>query len=189
MPEYQASATTPGHAFAWPPHGLGPVADILAPFKGLDADLRLLSIHWGADLLSRPLRSRRLFAQALIEGGIDSIHGHSSHMTQGVELIRGRPVIYDNGNAIQDFWVYLWPWTQRSAVFLLELGSRSSRIRQIPLLTRGMRLSKPPARLFRAMQRRFAGRSAELGTAVTLTEEGLEIASALTLPERLQKQP
>jgi poly-gamma-glutamate synthesis protein (capsule biosynthesis protein) len=187
MPAFQASASNPGHAFAWPPHGVGAVADILAPFQGLDADFKLMSIHWGADLLTRPLRSRRRFAQALMEGGIDIVHGHSSHMTQGVELLRGRPVIYDNGNAIQDFWIYFWPWTQRSAIFLLEIGRESSRLRQIPVLTRGMRLSKPPAQLFRAMQRRFAGRSGELGTAATLTEEGLEIGCALKLPERLRK--
>lgn len=189
MPEYQATETAPGHAFFWPPKGTGPVADILAPFQGLDADLKLMSIHWGADLLTRPLPSRRRFAQALLEGGIDLIHGHSSHMTQGVELRRGRPVVYDNGNAIQDFWVYFWPWTQRSAIFLVELGRETGRLRQIPVLTRGMRLTRPPARLFRAMQRRFADRSGELGTTVTLTEEGLEMPLGLRLPALRESQP
>jgi len=182
MPEYQAGESTPGHAFAWPPKGTGPVADILAPFEALDADLKLMSIHWGADLLTRPLPSRRAFARALVAGGIDIIHGHSSHMTQGVEVIRGKPVIYDNGNAIQDFWIYFWLWTQRSAIFLLEIGSHASKLRQIPVVTRGIGLSKPLPALFRAMQTRFAGRSRELGTEVALTDEGLEMTFDLKLP-------
>ena len=188
MPEYQAGESTPGHAFVWPPHGTGPVADILAPFQGTDADLKLMSIHWGADLLTRPLPSRRAFARALVAGGIDIIHGHSSHMTQGVEQIAGRPVLYDNGNAIQDFWIYFWPWTQRSAIFLLEIGRERSRLRQIPIVTRGIRLDRPPAALFRAMQARFGGRSRELGTDVAVTDEGLEMSFALKLPARAARQ-
>lgn len=175
MPEYQATETTPGHAFAFPPKGLGPVPEILAPFRGIDADLKLMSIHWGADLLTKPLRSRRAFARALIDGGIDIIHGHSSHMTHGVELFGGKPVIYDNGNAIQDFWRYLWPWTQRSAIFLLELGHGASRLRQIPVTTSGMRLATPPPALMRAMQARFSRSSRLLGTEVRITDEGLEM--------------
>ncbi|HKY95865.1 MAG TPA: CapA family protein [Kiloniellales bacterium] len=182
MPEYQATDSTPGHAFVWPPKGLGPVGEILAPFRGLGADLKLMSIHWGADLLTKPLRSRRAFARALIEGGIDVIHGHSSHMTQGVELIDGKPVIYDNGNAIQDFWRYFWPWTQRSAIFLLELGRDASRLLQIPVVTHGMRLATPQPALLRAMQARFARLSGLLGTNVRFTEEGLEMTLDCRLP-------
>lgn len=189
MPEFQATATSPGHAFAWPPKGTGPVAEILAPFQGLDADLKLMTIHWGADLLTRPLPSRRAFARALVAGGIDVIHGHSSHMTQGVESIHGKPVLYDNGNAIQDFWIYFWLWTQRSAIFLLEIGRETSRLRQIPVSTRGIGLGKPPTALLRAMQTRFAGRSRELGTDVALTEEGLEMRFDLKLPAPRRTAP
>lgn len=185
MPEYQARADSPGHAFAWPPHGTGAVPEILAPFAGLDADLQLLSIHWGADLLTRPLPSRRRFAEALVAGGIDIIHGHSSHMTQGVEVIRGRPVIYDNGNAIQDFWIYLWPWTQRSALFVLEIGSDGSRLRQIPVVTRGLRLARPDPRLLERMVVRYRRFAAELGNRVTVEDGELVTRLDLRLPRDL----
>ncbi len=182
MPEYQADTTTPGHSFAWPPKGTAPVADLLAPFADLAADLRLMTIHWGADLLKRPLASRRRFASALVKGGIDVIHGHSSHMTQGVEVIAGRPVIYDNGNAIQDFWIYLWPWTQRSAVFLLEIGRNGSRLRQIPVVTRGMRLAKPAAAMQRRMLDRYRRLAGELGNQVDLVDGELVTRLDLSLP-------
>lgn len=182
MPEYQATATTPGHAFAWPPEGTAAVPQILAPFAGLGADLQLMSIHWGADLLKRPLASRRAFARALVAGGIDVIHGHSSHMTHGVEVIDGRPVIYDNGNAIQDFWIYLWPWTQRSAIFVLEIGRDGSRLRQIPAVTRGLRLSRPDLRMLERMVKRYAGLSAGLGNRVSLEDGELVTRLDLKLP-------
>ena len=182
MPEYQATATAPGHSFAWPPEGTGAVPALLAPFEGLGADLRLLSIHWGADLLKRPLASRRAFARALVEGGIDVIHGHSSHMTHGVEVIDGRPVIYDNGNAIQDFWIYLWPWTQRSAIFVLEIGRDGSRLRQIPAVTRGMTLARPGPRMLARMLRRYGGLSGELGNRVEIQDGELVTRLDLRLP-------
>ncbi len=185
MPEYQAGEATPGHSFAWPPKGTGPVPELLAPFDGLGADLKLMSIHWGADLLKRPLASRRRFARALVEGGIDIIHGHSSHMTQGVEVIEGRPVLYDNGNAIQDFWIYLWPWTQRSAVFVLEIGSDGSRLRQIPMVTRGMTLRRPDPSLLRRMLARFGGLSRALGTTMTIEDGTLVTRLQLALPRAL----
>lgn len=182
MPEFQARADSPGHAFVWPPRGTGTVPEILAPFAATGADLKLLSVHWGADLLTRPLRSRRAFARALVEGGIDVIHGHSSHMTQGVEVIGGRPVIYDNGNAIQDFWIYLWPWTQRSALFVLEIGESGSRLRQIPVVTRGMRLSRPDPRLLERMVRRYRRFAAELGNRVSVEDGELVTRLDLRLP-------
>lgn len=182
MPEYQAGEATPGHSFAWPPKGTGAVPELLAPFEGLGADLKLMSIHWGADLLKRPLASRRRFARALVEGGIDIIHGHSSHMTQGVEVIEGRPVLYDNGNAIQDFWIYLWPWTQRSAVFVLEIDPQGSRLTQIPMVTRGMTLRRPDPRMLRRMLARFGGLSRDLGTTMTIEDGALVTRLELALP-------
>lgn len=182
MPEYKADATTPGHSFAWPPKGTGEVPELLAPFAGLDCDLRIVSAHWGADLLVKPLPSRRRFARSLIEGGIDVIHGHSSHKVHGVERIQGKPVLYDCGNTLQDFWIGLWPWTQRGAVFLLEIGPDSSRLRQIPVLVHDMRLSEPGPVLLKRSLRRYARQAAALGNEVEVKDGELVTSLDLRLP-------
>ena len=43
------------------------------------------------------------FAHRLIDGGVDVIHGHSSHHPRPVELYRGRLVLYGCGDAINDY--------------------------------------------------------------------------------------
>lgn len=182
MPEYGATETRPGTNFAWPPKGAPEAARVMAPLAAAEVDLRLVSAHWGPDLMSRPTGARRRFARRLVETGADVIHGHSSHLTHGVEVIEGRPVIYDNGNCIEDFWPYPWPWTKRSSLFVLELGTERSLLRQIPALTLGMRLSRPPEALFRRMVARFLGRSRELGTRIELVDGALQVELDYRLP-------
>ncbi len=182
MPEYGATDSRPGTNFAWPPKGAAEAARVVAPLAAGDFDLRLVSAHWGPDLMTRPTAKRRAFARALIAGGADMIHGHSSHMLHGLETIGGRPVIYDNGNCLEDFWPYPWPWTKRSSVFVLEVGTGGSLLRQIPALTLGMRLSRPPAGLLARMCARFLGRSRELGTEIELVDGELQVKLDLKLP-------
>src|SRR5262249_32599238 len=43
------------------------------------------------------------FAHRLIDGGVDVIHGHSSHHPRPVEVYRGRLVLYGCGDAINDY--------------------------------------------------------------------------------------
>lgn len=182
MPEFGATESAPGTNFAWPPKGEPEARRIMAPLAAAEVDLRLVSAHWGPDLMSRPTRARRAFARALVEGGADVIHGHSSHLTHGVETFAGRPVIYDNGNCLEDFWPYPWPWTKRSSLFVLELGTAGSLLRQIPALTLGMRLSRPPESLLRRMAARFLGRSRELGTAIEFVDGELQVKLDYRLP-------
>jgi len=182
MPEFGATEGRAGSNFAWPPKGEPEAARVMAAFAGQTLDLRLVAAHWGPDLMTRPTSARRRFAAALVRLGADIIHGHSSHITHGVEAIEGRPVIYDNGNCLEDFWPYPWVWTKRSSVFVLELGRDGSLLRQIPALTLGMRLSRPTGALLAAMQRRFASRARALGSRMQLVDGELHLPLALRLP-------
>lgn len=182
MPEFGASDSQPGHNFAWPPKGEPEASRVMSCFAAGDFDLRLLDTHWGPDLMTRPTAARRRFASALVRLGADIIHGHSSHITHGVEVIEGRPVMYDNGNCLEDFWPYPWVWTKRSSVFVLELGRQGSLLRQLPALTLGMQLSRPKGALLAAMQRRFATRSRALGSALQLVDDELHLPLELRLP-------
>ena len=68
------------------------------------ADLVILSLHWGAEDASVPTENQRELAQELAEAGADIILGHHSHVLQGgefVETSRGRSyVAYSLGNFI-----------------------------------------------------------------------------------------
>lgn len=67
-------------------------------------DLVVLSIHWGANWGYNISYDERTFAHRLVdEGGVDLIHGHSSHHVKGMEVYRGKPIIYGCGDFINDY--------------------------------------------------------------------------------------
>ena len=66
------------------------------------ADLVFLTPHWGDNGKDAPTETTRQLAARLIKAGFDGILGHSAHRFQGVEIIDGKPVIYDAGQLIDD---------------------------------------------------------------------------------------
>ena len=68
------------------------------------ADLVVLSLHWGVEGSGSPTEEQRQLAQTLAEAGADLILGHHSHVLQGGEFLetaRGRSyVAYSLGNFI-----------------------------------------------------------------------------------------
>lgn len=67
-------------------------------------DIAVCSIHWGGNWGFAVPEEQRRFARRLIErAGIDVVHGHSSHHVQGIEVYRGKPVLYGCGDFITDY--------------------------------------------------------------------------------------
>jgi poly-gamma-glutamate capsule biosynthesis protein CapA/YwtB (metallophosphatase superfamily) len=67
-------------------------------------DLAVASIHWGYNWGYAIPREHILFAHSLIEeAGVDVVHGHSSHHVQGIEVYKGRPIIYGCGDFLNDY--------------------------------------------------------------------------------------
>ncbi|OOG26443.1 poly-gamma-glutamate biosynthesis protein [Thioalkalivibrio denitrificans] len=81
-------------------------AEVLAERIGAEkrpGDLAVVSIHWGGNWGYRIPNGHRAFARRLVEAGADLIHGHSSHHPRGMELYRGRPILYGCGDFINDY--------------------------------------------------------------------------------------
>jgi poly-gamma-glutamate synthesis protein (capsule biosynthesis protein) len=67
-------------------------------------DVVVVSIHWGGNWGYRVSSAHRRFAHALIDRGlVDILHGHSSHHPRGIEVYRGRLVLYGCGDFINDY--------------------------------------------------------------------------------------
>jgi poly-gamma-glutamate capsule biosynthesis protein CapA/YwtB (metallophosphatase superfamily) len=67
-------------------------------------DIAIASIHWGSNWGYDIPREHRQFARALIDrAGIDVVHGHSSHHPRGIEVYRGKPILYGCGDLINDY--------------------------------------------------------------------------------------
>jgi len=66
-------------------------------------DMLVASIHWGGNWGYFVPHEQRRFARALVDGGFDLIHGHSSHHPKGIEIYRQRPILYGCGDFINDY--------------------------------------------------------------------------------------
>lgn len=76
------------------------VMDIQRARHVLKAQLVVAFMHWGWE--NEPvanLRQRRL-ARLMIDAGADTVIGGHPHVTQDIELYRGKPIIYSVGNFI-----------------------------------------------------------------------------------------
>ncbi|MGW7055458.1 CapA family protein [Streptomyces sp. NPDC054887] len=68
-----------------------------------DGDLTVVSIHWGSNWGYAVPPAQRSFARRLVDGGVDVVHGHSSHHPRPVEVYRGRLVLYGCGDLVDDY--------------------------------------------------------------------------------------
>lgn len=66
-------------------------------------DLVVVSVHWGGNWGYGIPAGHRAFARHLVDAGADLIHGHSSHHPKGIEIYRGRPILYGCGDFINDY--------------------------------------------------------------------------------------
>jgi poly-gamma-glutamate capsule biosynthesis protein CapA/YwtB (metallophosphatase superfamily) len=67
-------------------------------------DIVVASLHWGDNWGYEIPAEQIRFAHGLIDlAGVDVVHGHSSHHVKGIEVYRGRPVIYGCGDFLTDY--------------------------------------------------------------------------------------
>jgi poly-gamma-glutamate synthesis protein (capsule biosynthesis protein) len=67
-------------------------------------DVVVASIHWGPNWGYHVPGAQRHFAHALIDGaGVDLVYGHSSHHVKGIEVYRGRLILYGCGDFLDDY--------------------------------------------------------------------------------------
>ncbi len=67
-------------------------------------DVVVASIHWGGNWGYHIPSDHRAFAYQLIDtAGVDIIHGHSSHHPMGIEVYKGKPILYGCGDFLNDY--------------------------------------------------------------------------------------
>ena len=65
-------------------------------------DVTLLSVHthWGRHTKHDLPPNQRAFAQEMIDAGVDLFLGHGPHAIRGIEVYRGKPIVYSMGNLV-----------------------------------------------------------------------------------------
>jgi hypothetical protein len=66
------------------------------------ANLVVIYVHWGSELLDWPNTEQRRAAEWLVTQGADLIIGHHPHVVQPFECLQGKPVFYSLGNHVFD---------------------------------------------------------------------------------------
>jgi poly-gamma-glutamate synthesis protein (capsule biosynthesis protein) len=109
-------------------------------------DLVVASVHWGSNWGYGVGADQVRFAHRLVDGGVDVVHGHSSHHPRPIEVYRGRLVLYGCGDLVDDYEGIRGYERYRDDLRLLYLVSlhadtgRLSGLRLVPLQARRMRL-------------------------------------------------
>jgi poly-gamma-glutamate synthesis protein (capsule biosynthesis protein) len=67
-------------------------------------DVVVASLHWGGNWGYDIAPGQRQFAHELLDrAGVDLVHGHSSHHVQGIEVYRGKLILYGCGDLLSDY--------------------------------------------------------------------------------------
>ncbi|QPP05663.1 CapA family protein [Streptomyces bathyalis] len=157
-------------------------------------DVVVASVHWGSNWGYGVPRNQRAFAHALIDGGgVDVVHGHSSHHPRPIEVYRGKLVLYGCGDFIDDYEGVEGHEEYRDDLRLLYLASIDSEtggltaLRMAPFQARRMRLSRAASgdtEWLRAVLDRVSG---EFGVRVDVGRDGM-LAVRTTVPTSTGRQ-
>jgi poly-gamma-glutamate synthesis protein (capsule biosynthesis protein) len=101
--EYAAGAAGPGIAQADLAPGLPSwVTTELTRLRG-ECDQVIAFPHWGPNMNPHTARWQRQAAAEMVEAGASLVAGHSAHVFHGVDWESGRPVLFDLGDAVDDY--------------------------------------------------------------------------------------
>lgn len=139
-------------------------------------DLVVASLHWGPNWVVAPDRTQRRFARWLVDEGVDVVHGHSAHVLQGVETYRGRPILYDTADIVDDYVVKEDLHNDRSGLFELVIeGGTFAGVRVVPVEIADEAVGPASGTAAKWVRDRLRTLSGEFGTRIERAGEGLWI--------------
>ncbi len=141
-------------------------------------DMTVASIHWGGnwgyDIPEEQIR----FAHRLVDGGVDLVHGHSSHHPKAIEVYRERLILYGCGDFLDDYegiGGYEAFRDDLRLMYLLRVDPQQGRlgeVRLVPLQVRRFRLQRAAAADARWLCDLLNRLGAPFGTQVQLEADG-----------------
>ncbi len=115
-------------------------------------DIAVLSLHWGSNWGYDVPEEMKRFARALVDAGVDVVHGHSSHHPRAIEVYRRKLILYGAGDLITDYEGISGYEEFRGDLGAMYFPTISlcdgslRRLRIVPVQMRGMRLRAPSRR-------------------------------------------
>ncbi len=181
-PPFAAGPGKPGTNYlpvSLEPEILRRVEDAVRAAREAGAETVVFSNHWGPNMVERPRELFRRFARAVIDRGVDIYYGHSAHVFQGVEIHRGKPILYDTGDFIDDYAVDPRLRNDRSFLFRVSIdGGELRRLELFPVSLPYARVELAKGAEREAILDRMERLSAEMGTAFIRREDRLVLEYA-----------
>lgn len=169
--DFAAGADRPGIAYADLAGGLP--AWVRGALAALDVDLRLVSPHWGPNMVTAPVDHVRAAAGSLAAVGADAVAGHSAHVPHGVAQVDGTAVLYDLGDFLDDYAVDPWCRNDLGLLWLLHVDAAGiAGVEAVPLRLDYCRTTLAGGADAWWMARRLRTACAELDTEVTVGDDG-----------------
>ena len=134
-PPFAAGPDKPGTNYlpvSLEPDVLNRIESTVAMAREAGADTVVFSNHWGPNMVERPPSLFRRFARAVMDRGADIYYGHSAHAFQGMEVYRGKPILYDTGDFIDDYAVN--PRLRNDWSFVFRVSMEGGEFRRLELL-------------------------------------------------------
>jgi poly-gamma-glutamate synthesis protein (capsule biosynthesis protein) len=176
-PPFAAGPAKPGTNYlpiSMEPEVLRRVEEAVGAAREAGAQVVVFSNHWGPNMVERPRETFRRFARAVVDRGADVYYGHSAHVFQGVEIYRGKPILYDTGDFIDDYAVDPALRNDRSFLFRVSVdGGELRRLELYPVTLPYSRVELARGAEREAILDRMVALSSEMGTTFSRREDRL----------------
>jgi poly-gamma-glutamate capsule biosynthesis protein CapA/YwtB (metallophosphatase superfamily) len=161
------------------------IADQVAAIKR-QGDCVVASIHWGGNWGYEIADAQREFAHRLIDQArVDVVHGHSSHHPLGIEVYKGKPILYGCGDFLNDYEGIESHREYRgdlALMYFVTLDLATSKLVSLvmtPMQIRRFRLNEARPEDVIWLQQVMDRESRPLGAKVELIDRGRRLALAL----------
>ena len=161
--DFAAAPDRPGVAFADLGRQVPGWLAQLVREAAANADVTLVTPHWGPNMTTAPVRHVRRAATALVDAGATLVAGHSAHVPHGVA---GR-VLYDLGDFLDDYRVEPRLRNDLGLLFLVTLDAAGPlRLEALPLKLEYCHTRLATGEDAAWLRRRFRSACAALDTSV-----------------------
>jgi poly-gamma-glutamate synthesis protein (capsule biosynthesis protein) len=127
-------------------------------------------------MVLQPRKAFREFAHAVLDMGVDLVHGHSAHVFHGVEIYRRQLILYDTGDFLDDYAIDPELRNDWSFVFLVDLeGSKAKRLRMVPVELEFAEVKLARGQVQEQIRQRMRTLCEPFGIRPADTETGLEV--------------